>query len=537
MIPDPNRIYDGFFSMEAGVDAGRAANVIDPNQCVSAENMTFRGGKPAVRPAWRRLRIEDQDFTNGNHSYYEDGGDAYSQVVPGRTAKENFKWGIFQCAHAYSPHVGPDSLMVMIGGRLYRIVPYVNNARVTEVRIEDQKGAKYPAGHPNAGRLKNKRNRNTLTIAYMVQADKWFITQDGESSAILYDGSLARRAITNTTRDKTEIPVGTMMAYGMGRVCLIVNERDIAFGDLYGSHDQPDPADALVMFTERNFLAEGFDAAIPFEQGLATGLAFFPQLDTSTGNGQLLVFAQRGAQAFFLNLQRELWKESQFQIAALLTTGLRGHRSISIANEDLWFRSDDGVRSFRQARSEQYGWAHIPHSTNVRQFVRTDTNRLLQYCSSVYFDNRVLFTTSPYPNATRPFHTGAVVVDFDILSSFGEKVAKPAWDGHWTMPNNVGITQFVAGTFNGVTRAFAFVLEDDLQTNALYELTMDDRDDTVGYENGPKPKPELSESMIPITQLVEFEWISRAFDFKQESTPFTEIELYDADLWLKEIIE
>src|SRR6185437_3890781 len=143
-----------------------------------------------------------------------------------------------------------------------------------------------------------------------------------------------------------------------------------------------DPADSLIQFTERNFLAGGFDAAIPFQQGVATGAVFFPQLDTSTGNGQLMVFAERGASAFFLSLPRELWQTSQFQILALLTTGLRGHRSVSVVNEDLWFRSEDGYRSYRQARSEAAGWAHIPLSTNVRQFMDVDNERLLKYGSS-----------------------------------------------------------------------------------------------------------------------------------------------------------
>src|SRR5262249_44662239 len=159
---------------------------------------------------------------------------------------------------------------------------------------------------------------------------------------------------------------------GMGRICVVVNDRDVAFGDLFGSHDLPDPSDSLVFFTERNFLAEGFDAQIPFQQRVATGIVFSPQLDTSTGNGALFVFAERGVSSVCLSLPRDLWKTSQFQILALLTTGMRGHRSISVANEDLWFRADDGVRSYRQARSESTGWAHIPLSTNVRQFVDND---------------------------------------------------------------------------------------------------------------------------------------------------------------------
>ena len=336
-------------------------------------------------------------------------------------------------------------------------------------------------------------------------------------SAIIFDGNTVRRSNLDVFNpNKTEIPVGTIMAYGMGRIVVVVQDRDVAFGDLYGSHDLEDPADSLPFFTERNFIAEGFDAAIPFNQGVATGMVFFPQLDTSTGNGQLMVFAERGSSSFILSLPREQWKESQFQILALLTTGMRGHRSIAAVNEDLWFRGDDGVRTFRQARSESTGWAHIPVSTNVKQFLDVDTGRLLKFASAIYFDNRIIITASPYWNQGRPFHTGMVVVDFDVLSSFGTK-NKPTWDGHWTLPQGVRISQLLTGTFNGVTRAFIFGLDENNQ-NQLYELSVNDRDDWDG-------------------QRIEWEMVSRAFNFQGQSNPFEEQELYDGDIWMREVIE
>src|SRR5262249_51100922 len=153
---------------------------------------------------------------------------------------------------------------------------------------------------------------------------------------------------------------------------------------------------------------------IPSQNGPVTGMSFFPQLDTSTGNGQLLVFSRRAASSFFLSLPREQWKTSLFQIFALLSTGCAGNRSISIVNEDLWMRSDDGVRTFRQARSEQSGWAHIPLSTNVRQFTENDTSSVLKYGSSMVFDNRLIMTCSPMWNQGRPTHAGLLVVDFDV---------------------------------------------------------------------------------------------------------------------------
>ncbi len=507
MIVDKNRVYDGWFSLEAGVDAGRAPTLLEPNFAVSAENMVFRGGHPTTRPGFRKL---SENFLNGDHCYDANGNDS-QHFINGQQASLWYRTAIFQGAVGYSPHHGQDCLMAMIGGRVFQIIPGPLDAQVTEIVLP-------------------QRNSYKLPIAYMLQADKWLVVQDGQSSPILYDGNTARRSVVTGDPTKTEVPVGTIMAYGMGRIVVIVNNRDVAFGDLYGSHSGPDPADSLVLFTERNFLAGGFDAAIPFQQGVATGAAFFPQLDTSTGNGQLLVFSERGASAFFLSLDRSQWQTSQFQILALLTTGLRGHRSISVVNEDLWFRAEDGYRSYRQARSEPSGWAHIPLSTNVRQFLDVDTPWLLKYGSSIYFDNRVIGTCSPTWNAGpfdspligggygRPAHEGMVVVDFDILSSFGTKF-RPAWDGHWS---KMKISQLVTGRFNGITRAFAFGLEeqdDGTFHNQLYELSLNDKDDWDG--------------------LIEWELVSRSFDFSklsQQGNPFTETELYDADIWLRDVI-
>jgi hypothetical protein len=518
MIPDKNRVYDGWMSLEGGVDAGRVSTLLDPNQCVSAENMVFRGGHPAPRPG---IRLLAENFANPNHSYYDapvydstgklihqtgdDAGqntDGTDKQIQGQEASTIYKTGNFQAAIGFSPHHGDDSIMAMIGGRLFRIIPGAQStARVTEIALD-------------------KRNTYRRQIAYMLQADKWLIAQDGQSLPIIYDGNKARRSIVTNDANKTEVPVGTIMSYGMGRICVVVNKRDVAFGDLFGSHDFDDPADSLILFTERNFLTEGFDAAIPFSMGVPTGMAFFPQLDTSTGNGQLLVFAERGAAAFFLSLDRTLWKTSLFQILALITTGMRGHRSVCAVNEDLWFRAEDGFRNFRQARSESQGWAHIPNSTNVRQFLDVDTQWLLKYASAIYFDNRIIGTCSPSWNQMRPVHAGLVVVDFDILSSFGQRY-KPCWDGHWQKQRPLGnpyvqVSQLLTASFSGLTRAFFFGLDANGQ-NQLYELTLDDKDDYDG--------------------LVEWEMVSRSLTFAQQGETYNENELYDGDIWLRDIQE
>jgi hypothetical protein len=556
MIADKNRVFDGWLSLEGGVDAGREPDTIDINQVQSAINLTFRGGSPATRPGVRKLdesfplivdpddihhvphpekqvwcynapyQVGSVDKIGGEYVNPKDNAHWYTTLpnppyyrMDTHLTNENSEYiyrnGIFQCAQAYSPHNGEDCIMALVGGRLFKIIPGISTAKVREIIIEDEP--------------RNLRNMKRMPLGYMLQADKWLIAQDGISAPIIYDGSKARRSKTSGLPDETEIPVGTIMAYGMGRIVVTVNDRDVAFGDLIGSHDLPDPADSLVLFTERNFLAEGQDAAIPFTQGIVTGMMFFPQQDTSTGNGQLIVFAERGATNFFLSIPREQWKTSAFQILSMLTTGLRGHRSIAVVNEDLWFRSDDGVRSYRQARSEPTGWAHIPLSTPVRQYLENDSEFLLKFCSAIYFDNRIICTTSPMWNQGRPLHWGLVAVDFDIISSFGGSVqapeaTKPAWEGFWWVEKSILPTQLLTGTFNGITRAFMFAVvpvSDGTHQNQLFELSVDDKDDWDG-------------------QRIQWEMVSRSFDFQklsQQSTPFTENELYDADLWLREIIE
>src|SRR5580765_2068590 len=116
-IIDKNRIYDGFDSLEGGVDAGRRANVIGVNQAVSAENAVFRGGLCTSRPGIRKM---GQAFLNPDSSCGGDG--IYSPItLPGLTALEIFPTAIFQGAAYYSPRGGTEVIMAMLGGRFFRI--------------------------------------------------------------------------------------------------------------------------------------------------------------------------------------------------------------------------------------------------------------------------------------------------------------------------------------------------------------------------------------------------------------------------------
>jgi len=485
MIPDQNRIYDGFDNLAGGQDAGRSPDLIGENQCAGAENVIFRGGKPRTRPGFRDLKHKHLSSLR----YSPSGARTTVANASNPTSKTAFETGVFQSVHYYSAQGQPECLVAMIGGRMFRIDPKPQGQMdITEVALP-------------------KRNAKDKPIAYMVQADRFLIAQDGESRAIIYDGVTARRSGVN------EVITGTIMAYGMGRL-VVVRGQDIYFGDLYGSHEGK-PGDAVLKFTETTFLNEGGPAAITPSMGAIKGLTFAPQQDSSTGDGELLAFAERGVTSFFLSTPREQWKESAFQRVTLINVGARGHRAMVSINGDVWFRANDGVRSYRQARAEMQGWAHLPMSTEVRPYLDADTPAFLDYASAIRFDNRLHMTCTPRPNNGRVYNNGSVALDFDVLSSFGN-AAKPAWDGHWT---KLKLTQLVEGMFHGEHRAFAFAIDKNGK-NHIYELTKRQRRD---FDAG-----------------IECELVGRSMTFMNERgtpMPFNEKELYGGDVWIDDVTD
>lgn len=482
MILDKNRIFDGFTSSAAGQDSGRNPGMLDKNQYARGENTVCRGGDLGTRPG---IRAHELIWERRNMTYLENGQFAAVEgatAVPNQSVS-NFQNSKLQDVSYFAPRGTPACLMAVVGGRLYQIQPKGSRGlRISEVELP-------------------YRNRANISRAYMQQADRFHVTQDGESKPIIFDGTTARRA------KETEVPVGEQMAYGMGRLIVCVNERELTFGDLYGSNDGVDPGDAVIMFTEATFLNEGFNASISFVLGAVTGLHFAPQQDSAVGDGELLAFSENGVSSFFLSQPREQWKDSAFQRVTLLKTGGRGHDMVVSVNGDLWFRSDDGWRSYRQARAEIQGWAHLPMSTEVRPYMDADTARLLKYGSAISFKNRLIGTCSPRTNQGKLYHNGLTSLDFDVLSTFGQ-ATQPSWDSHWA---GLKFLKLVTGKFDGVDRAFAFALDEDGK-NQIYELSQNDAEDF----NGP----------------IAWEMESRSMDF---GSPFNEKKILGADIWIDDV--
>ncbi len=492
MINDPTRVYDGYSNLVSGVDDGRRPNLLDQNQCASAENVMFRGGSPQQRLPWKDLPII---FENGFLTYTDD-GDFFADPGPNAQGQNRFQYGLFQEASYFAPRDGAEFIQVSIAGRYYQLTPGLNSASVREIPLA-------------------RRNRSDIPISYHLQAGKYHIVQDGEAQPIIFDGTIARRAGAN------EIFTGKMMGYGQGRIVLVGVDNQIYFGDIRDGMGNGD-AD-LLNFTETQFLNEGSPSALPSGMGVPTAVQFIPQQDTATGVGECLVFGQHGVESFLLSAPRDQWKNITFQTTALLGIGAPGHRCVTPINEDVWFRSNDGFRSYRQARAQVNQYAQIPESTNISKWIGSDTESLLQYSSVINFNQRMLATVAPYPNATGSlYHNALVSLDFDILSTFG-RLTEPAWDGSWTEPTanpyqGARIMQVVSGIFGGIERCFAFY-----QTGPVTRL----------LEIGPKPTgkdTDLVGRKINVTSRL----FTRSMDFQSE---FNEKTLYGGDIWADQVEE
>jgi hypothetical protein len=445
-----NRLLDGMITCEGGVDSGFAPSLIQPNQVAWAVNTTVRGGYPTSRPGWwkRPLKFPSPDT-----------GDL----------EDLFDTGLWQGCGTYVNDDGVAFLAVSISGRICLIS--IQNYAVTEITIPGDV------------------NTVNLTKAWFVQAERWLIVQNGLNPPFLYDGASSRRATA------TEVPIGGPMAYGKGRLW-VANGSLYYGGDLVWS-DMTAGRDSVIKFTENTFLNEG--GAFAVANGPITGLAFAANLDTALGDGDLLVFTPGATYAFSAPVDREVWKDLQYPIQrfALLNFGSYNHESIVPVNGDLFFRSQDGIRSLIYARRDFGEWGNTPISRQMIRALQFDSTPLLGSASAINFDNRFLLTTQPQQvNGRGIYHRGLAVLDFNLVSGMGVK-SPPAWEGVWT---GCKIMQAVSVIAQNTPRAFLFSLE-ETGDFALYEITKDGQFDYDGLDD------------------VRTEWIfeSRSFFFGQPS--------------------
>lgn len=426
---EQGRLVDGFSTLTEGVNEGvrpsllAGAEPFSANRAARLINATVRGGFATCRPPWLKFPL-----------YFQDADD--------------MAWFQEHNVQGRERYVTPygSVIIVSIGGRIYRIDPAVTNApNVLDLTIP---------GDPNPSVRRH---------AWMTQAEQYLIIQDGQSLPLIYDGSLLRRSRVGPPN--YEVPVGTAMAYGLGRlVVVLATRRAYAVGDIVNGGTE------VVQFTEDNYLAEGGTINVPIP-GDITAVKVLAQLDRSVGQGDLMVFTRSGAASARIGEQRETWKNIQFQHVALLGAGATSQNSVTLVNGDLFMRSADGIRSLAMSqRLFESSWSNTPLSREVTRTLSFDTGHLLEYAESVLFDNRLLMLCNQAPLPDGCAHRGIVALDFDLISSMKEKLP-PAYDGLWI---GLNLYSILAGDFSGTDRCFGFH-RNASGFNELWELK------TTGY--------------------------------------------------------
>lgn len=416
---DKNVVTEYQGSWQSGVTSAIAPKFVPDGFAVSAINTRFRGGSPHPRCV------------------------TYTQnlIFQGDADQDYFADEIYQGGCRYNRPDG-DYIVMVIGGRVYSLEPTreSNDWNVYDLTPD------YP-------------NNRYAPIAYLCQADRYVVIQDGEHVPIVVDGLTAFRV-----GGVNPIPIGTVMAYVNNRLWLVVQGNQLVAGDLLNSEDN-----AVLKFTENLYLNEGGSFSPPGAFGNILSLSAQAFQDTATGQGTLTVGCEYGVFSINGLVPRDQWKNTTIQQITLIDVGFTGHRSACNVNGDLWFLSHDGWRSYRQARAEIQGWNHVPLSNPVRQYVDNDTVENRLYTSAVYWDNRLLVTSGPYVSNNRPANFGLLSLDFHPVSTGFAASAPPAWDGYWTLLGDV--CELLTGVFDSRKRCFALCLVNG--SNALYEIKAD----------------------------------------------------------------
>jgi hypothetical protein len=431
-------LADGQASFEAGVDSGRSPTIsnpmqepgLKPNQLSWAANATMRGGGVSCRTGWRKLTL----------------------LHPGAT-EPAFIGGvdIFQGASMYEPLSGFPYIVISLGGHYYRIRVDTDNT-VEDISI--------PADF----------NPPTLPQAWFCQAEEFLVGQDGASVPLIWDGTALRRSVLANS----EIPVGTAMDYHMGRLW-VANGRTYVASDIVGGPTGTAPyalRDSVLRFTEAGFLAGGGAIIVPTQAGNITAIKHTANLDTALGEGQLFVFTRSTVYALNVPTTRADWYASTnpLQRVVQVRYGATSQASVAHVNGDLFYRAPDGIRSLMLAIRYFQQWGNVPISSNVSRVTDREDRGLGRYSSAIEFGNRIWNTCLPTVTPQGVVHNGALILDFDLISSLSER-QPPAWEG---MYQGVNILQLLEADYGGLQRAFS-VARSDAGEIEIWEMTTSDR--------------------------------------------------------------
>jgi hypothetical protein len=498
---DNSRKLSGFNELSQGVNNGIAPSLLKPDQAFQAVNVSFRGDFPATRSSWFNHPFLGAPatwtgiFQGAMHYDGEAGQSGWLVARGGRfffITDDTFtitdvtpQLIIVTTQDFTTPGVGNQVLVsfngnapvmagdtVTIGGIQYGVIAPLSNQLQLQ-QINGAGGVMVVAGTPlfDAGGTNQLIAFYTyspaINFVFMFQAENYGIVLGGQEATLIWDGKTLRKSALN------EVPSGFLGAYGWGRIWITrPDRRTFVAGDIvFGPSGTPQNGfrDAILKFTENDFLNEGGSFGVPYNAGPITTMQFLATQDTSLGTGVLLVGTTNMVFSVNAPVDRTTWKNLQYpiQTIALIDYGPLSPRGSIPINGDMWYRSEDGIRSFIVARRLFGNWGNTPMSREVGPTINLDTPELIFWGSSMLFDNKMFMTVSPEADFNQQVtHQGLVIMNFDLVSDLSGKQA-PAWEGFYTGLNILLLTKC---RINGNERGFIFAQGSDIE---LWEINPD----------------------------------------------------------------
>lgn len=552
---DSARKIAGFNELSLGINNGIAPNLLEPNQAFNAVNVSFRGDFPGTRDTWITRPLQNIPATwtgifQGMMHY--DGEAGQSGWIVARGGRFFFitdntytvtditaKVIIVTTADFVLPGAGnPVTVNIngnppITGGQTITIgakqftVTSVGTNQLNLVQVTAGAGTVVAGTAVFDSTGTNQITEiliypPTLNFVFMFQAENYAIILGGQERTLIWDGQQLRPSGID------EVPSGFLGAYGWGRIWITNPDRrtfvagDIVFGP--SGTAQNGYRDAILKFTENDFLNEGGSFGVPYNAGPITAMQFLATQDTSLGIGVLLVGTTNMVFSVNAPTDRTTWKNLTYpiQTVSLIDYGPLGPRNTVPVNGDMWYRSLDGVRSFIVARRLFGSPGNTPMSHEV-PLLEQDTEQLLFYGSGMLFDNKLFLTISPFTDVNQQVaHRGLLVMNFDLLSDLRTK-QQPCWEGIQT-----GLNMLQVGKARIDQRERAFAWAQGPSDVELWELLDDGINDQ--FVTQPLPNGPFQIKYKPIAAILQ----SRAEDY---GFPLELKRLIMAELYLEDVAD
>lgn len=370
--------YAGFENSMLGMNAAVAPALIGETEISKGINLDLRTGRPRSRPAFIKQTM------NGDASVIE-------FIQNGR-----YQGGII-----YN-YAGVNYIAFGVFGRIFLFHP--ETFEVSEVTVGS--GLSFAAER-----------------LYFCQVNEYLIIQDGVNRPMILTGFSGRFSTGGDNPAEPEVPVGTAMAFGQGRLFVVVDKKYIMAGDIYLPWD----GDTVLKFTEIQYLSGGGAFGLPAWMGDIKALAFQQNVTSGTGLGALIVFAENGVSSFAVQNARSTWNTIDISRVLFQDNGGTGPANVTPINSDLFYLSPDGLKTLRLVSSQEENALTVSSLyQKIKSFMDDDTTWAYQFASATLADNRLYITsiarknlvTNPLGEEVENFYFDGLVT-IDLLNISG----------------------------------------------------------------------------------------------------------------------